>query len=379
MPRTLYDIVRHPLFRVFLGIAILVITGATLVSFFESDINDQFGAMGDGIWWAIVTMTTVGYGDKVPVSTGGRVIGISIMFVGVALVSVFTATISSIFITRKIKEGQGLEDIKLTDHLLLCGWNYNGEQILSALQRNYKTAGPIVLINQLNEETVADIINRFPELNIKYVRGDFTKEAVLLRANVKRAKSAIILPDISAGVGAKSDERTILTTLSIKSLNSQVKVYSHIIDRENLSHIRKARADDVLISDSYSGYLLAAHVLTPGIPETVDLLFSEGSAFKFQRREIPAHLHGRNYLELRQEIEKNQTICIGIGREQEGVNLADLLSDDYSFLDQFIKRKFEQAGRGISDKNRINVKINPPADTIIDEKDFLIVICNGEQ
>jgi voltage-gated potassium channel len=378
MPKGFQEIANHPLFRVFLGITFLVTIGGTLIVVFEGAINQQFGAIADGIWWAIVTMTTVGYGDKVPVSTGGRVIGIMIMFIGVALVSVFTATISSIFITRKIKEGQGLEDIKLTGHLLLCGWNYNGEQILSTLQRSHKEAGPIVLINQLSEEAVADIINHFPKLNIKYVRGDFTKETILERANVKHAKSAIILPDISAGLTARSDERTILATLSIKSLNPQIKVYPHIVDRENLSHIRKARADDVLISDSYSGYLLAAHVLAPGIPETVDLLFSESSVFQFRRRTIPVHLRGKKYEEVRSETEKDSTICIGIGREQEGVNLTDLLSDDYSFLDQFIKQKFEQAGRGITDKNHINIRINPAPETIVGDKDFLIVIGNGE-
>jgi len=372
------EIIRHPLFRVVIGIIALVLTGGILISLVEGHLNGQFQAVGDGIWWAVVTMTTVGYGDKVPLSTGGRILGIIVMFIGVALVSVFTATISSIFVTRKIKEGQGLEEIKLTDHLLLCGWNYNGEQILSTLQRNYKKAAPVVLINQLSEEAVADIVNHFPSLIIRYVRGDFTKEAVLLRANVRHARAAIILPDISAGPGAKSDERTILATLSIKSLNSQIKVYPHIIDRENLSHIRKARADDVLISDSYSGYLLAAHVLAPGIPETVDQLFSEGSVFQFRRFTIPPGFRGKKYEELRGEMEKDKTLCIGIGREQEGVNITNLLGDDYSFLDQFIKHKFEQAGRGIADKNRINIRINPPGDAIIDEKDFLIVISNGE-
>jgi len=377
MPKGFQEIVRHPLVRVFIGITILVTSGAVLITFLEGDLNDQFGKLGDGLWWAIVTMTTVGYGDKVPISTGGRLIGILIMFVGVALVSVFTATISSIFITRKIKEGQGLEDIKLTDHLLLCGWNYNGEQILSTLQRNFKSACPVVLINQLSEEAVADIINHFPKLKIKYVRGDFTKEAILIRANVKHASSAIILPDISAGLGARSDERTILATLSLKSLNPQIKVYPHIVDRENLSHIRKARADHVLVSDSYSGYLLATHVLAPGIPETVEQLFSENAAFQFRRLAVPVHLRGRKYEEAINEIGKNQTICIGIGREREGVNLTNLLSDDYSFLDQFIKRKFEQAGRGITDKSHISVNINPSPDTIIGEQDFIIVISNG--
>ena len=122
--------------------------------------------MGDAIWWALVTMTTVGYGDKVPITPGGRIIGIVIMFFGMALISLFTATVSSIFVTRKIKEGRGLESVKDKDHLVICGWNFNGEQVLANLLEDKKKAGLIILINQLPEETVSDIISNFPALKI---------------------------------------------------------------------------------------------------------------------------------------------------------------------------------------------------------------------
>jgi len=377
MLKTLLEIAKHTLFKVVLGITFLVFVGAILENLFESGENKQFSALGDAIWWAVVTMTTVGYGDKVPITPGGRVIGIIIMFMGMALISVFTATISSVFVARKIKEGRGLEEVKFKDHLVICGWNFNGEQVLSNLLKEKKKAGSIILINQLPDETVSDIISNFPGLKIKYVRGDFTKEPILNRANIKSALAAIILPDVNSGMSANSDERTILATLSIKAINPKIKVYAHIINRENLSHLRKARADEVLVSDSYAGYLLASHILSPGVPQTVDLLFSEDAPYKFRRYDLPTHEVGKTYQKIKEKVEAAlDFICIGFGREIEGVNIVDILSDDYSFLDKFIKAKFEQAGRGFSEKSKINVRINPPADTVLEASDFLIVIGN---
>jgi voltage-gated potassium channel len=55
---------------------------------------------GDGLWWAITTMTTVGYGDRYPVSTGGRLIAAALMVGGIALLGVVTATLASWMVAR---------------------------------------------------------------------------------------------------------------------------------------------------------------------------------------------------------------------------------------------------------------------------------------
>jgi len=380
MLKFLSMLIRHTLFRVAIGIALFALTGAVLVIFFESKFNNEFQVIGDAIWYVFVTMTTVGYGDKVPVTTGGKVIGVFVMLFGMALLSVFTATISSIFVARKIKEVRGLEEIKLKDHLIICGWSYTGEQMLTFFQKDKEKTGPIVLINQLSEDAINDILNHFADLKVKYVRGDFTKESILNRANVGQSRVVIIIPDSSSGLSMPSDERTILATLTIKAINPKIKVYAHLLDRENLSHIKKAKVDDVLISDAYNGYLMAAQVLSPGVPQTIELLLSENSPFIFQRMEIPSNLAGVPYGQLKHEIEKDKdTICIGLGREQERVQISAILSDDYSFLDQFIKRKFEEAGRGMGEEKKINIRINPSVNTILADKDFLIVITQGEK
>jgi voltage-gated potassium channel len=370
MLKILSDISRHTLTHVLIGIIIFTLIGAFLVFMLEG---------GDAVWWILVTMTTVGYGDKVPITPGGRLIGVLIMFFGVALLSLFTATISSVFVTKKIKEGRGLEEIKFKNHLIICGWNFSAEKLLSLLEKKIKHIGRIVLINQLSEESVAEILQRFSSLKIKFVRGDFSREGVLRRANIALARTVVLLPDSTAGLTAHSDEKIILSTLTIKSINPKIKVFAYIMDRENLSHLKKAKADEVLISDAYAGYLLASHILSPGIPQTIDQLFSEDSTFSFARKSIPASLNGKSYTEVIEALcPREQMIVLGVGREDEGMDISNLLSDDYSYLDQFIRRKFEEAGRGLTEQNRIHIRFNPPPDTLVSEKDFLIVISRGE-
>jgi len=315
---------------------LLTIIAAVLVAVFEAHKNEQFSSFWDSVWWVVVTISTVGYGDKIPVTPVGKVIAGVIMFFGVAFLSIITAAISSIFVAHKIKEDKGLQEIKLKDHFLLCGWNAQAELILAALEREEELHKPVVLINQLSEEAVTDIVARFGGLKIKFVRGDFTRENILNRANVQNARSAIILPDVSSTAVKPGDERTILATLSLKTLNPKIKVYAHILDRENLSHLRKARAAEVIISDVYTGYLLASYVTSPGVPQFMEQLFSENSSYRIKRRAIPENLFGKTYADLISYYNNEKAgILLGLGQMTEPFNLSDLMSDDYSHLDDY--------------------------------------------
>jgi len=89
----------HSLFRVLIAAVGTLFLGAWLVLLFEekakgSNIHDY----PDALWWAIVTVTTVGYGDRYPVSGGGRVVAAILMLVGIGLIGVLTATVASVFI-----------------------------------------------------------------------------------------------------------------------------------------------------------------------------------------------------------------------------------------------------------------------------------------
>jgi voltage-gated potassium channel len=92
----------------------LTIIFVTLVAGFAAWILSPkgFGGLGDTLWWAAQTVTTVGYGDVVPESTGGRIIGVIVMAFGVSAVSFITAVVTSTFLAwqqARLAEGRDLE------------------------------------------------------------------------------------------------------------------------------------------------------------------------------------------------------------------------------------------------------------------------------
>ncbi len=76
--------------------------------------SGEFESLWDGIWWAVTTVTTVGYGDLYPTTVQGRVIGIALMFVGIGFLSLLTAAIAS----RFVREERSAEHTELMQALL---------------------------------------------------------------------------------------------------------------------------------------------------------------------------------------------------------------------------------------------------------------------
>jgi voltage-gated potassium channel len=378
--KQLNGLTEKPVVRAILLIILITVIAAILIEIFESRYNNAFSSFWDSVWWVIVTITTVGYGDKIPVTPFGKIIGVIIMFIGIALLSVVTATISSILVTRKIKEGKGLQEIKLKDHIILCGWNNQGEHILRTFTTEQAPVPPVVMINQLSEEEVSEIIERYDNLTIKFVRGDFTKEHIMNRANAGNAKSAIILPDNSAGLAKPGDERTILATLTLKTINPKIKVYAHIVDSDNVSHLKKARADEVLVSDMYTGYLLANYVASPGVPQFIQQLFSGSSNHILIRKPVPSDLVGAKYNQLVEFYNQNSKgILLGLLQMVEPFQLSSLMTDDYSSLDGYIMRKFQEAGRGAKSEEHVKILVNPESDTQLTANDFYLAIESKEK
>lgn len=81
---------------------IVVVAGGAQATFNA----DEFDSVWDGVWWAVVTVTTVGYGDLYPTDVEGRIIGIAVMLVGIGFLSVLTATIASRFVKEDADSDQ---------------------------------------------------------------------------------------------------------------------------------------------------------------------------------------------------------------------------------------------------------------------------------
>ena len=87
---------------------LVVVAGASQAAFNA----DEFPSFWDGVWWAVVTATTVGYGDLYPTDVEGRLIGIVVMLLGIGFLAVLTATIASQFIKTDTASEEILDTLR---------------------------------------------------------------------------------------------------------------------------------------------------------------------------------------------------------------------------------------------------------------------------
>lgn len=106
--RSLLD--AHGLKYVLLIAGGIVIGAAALVFSFERGNDGTIKDFDDALWWAMTTVTTVGYGDKFPVTAEGRAVAVFLMVTGIALFSVLTASVAA-FLVKPEHEGPSLEDV----------------------------------------------------------------------------------------------------------------------------------------------------------------------------------------------------------------------------------------------------------------------------
>jgi voltage-gated potassium channel len=88
-------------FTIFLVFLVLEVTGASIFSVEGSNPAANIQSPGDALWWGLVTITTVGYGDQFPVTPLGRLIGVFLLFAGIALFSVLTGFIANAFLAPR--------------------------------------------------------------------------------------------------------------------------------------------------------------------------------------------------------------------------------------------------------------------------------------
>jgi len=97
--------------------AVVVVGAGVVISLIDSA---EYPNVGIGMWWALQTVTTVGYGDVTPTQFAGRLVGAAVMLEGTAFIAIVTAAITSTFLARATRESEAarLED-ELTDRKLM--------------------------------------------------------------------------------------------------------------------------------------------------------------------------------------------------------------------------------------------------------------------
>lgn len=356
----------------------IILSGAIGVLAFEyRSSNGNIKGFFDAVWWSLVTITTVGYGDKVPVTFWGRIIGIIFIFLGFIIFSTFTAYIASNFIDKKIKERKGLNKIRDKNHILICGWNSSANRILEFIHKQDNSdIVNVVLVNELEENKISSLQNQFPDLGIGFIHGDFTNQEILLQANAREATHVILLFDESKEDATPSDERTIIAAHNLAFLKMKGKISIQLHDGKYLPNLRKEKIQNVIIFDDLGGNLLGYSATNPAVPDFLQAILrnTEGKGFKEAR--IPKDFIGKTYEELYHYfLEKEKLITLGLVSIRPEVSIEEILSDDSSSIDRFIKQQFELSGKQFNLGDSINnIKIKPDKDYLIQESDIAVVL-----
>lgn len=378
--REIYNLLKKEKFFKILGIACIVILYGALAIYLADRyyLTKGTGGILDAVYWAVVTIASVGYGDIVPVSPLAKVFAMILILTGMGVLSLVTATIASIFVERKIREGEGLETITEKDHVVICGWNENAEKVIESLLTQMSGTPPkIVLVNELDREEVQSIQYRYKDHDIGFVRGNFVKEDVLARANLVQARAAIVLADFSSAESAeKADERTIFGTMAIKSMASKVRTCAELIHPENREHLIRAQVDEIIIRGESAGFLLGSAAIAPGVADSVKMLISNKDENRLWRIQVPSKYVEKTFGEVSSHLRnRHGALVLAVVREKERVKLEDILSHDSTFIDDFIRRKFEESGKDyFGSKKDTSVVMNPPDDYVLGKSDWLVVI-----
>ena len=162
----------------------------------------------------------------------------------------------------------------------------------------------------------------------------------------------------------------------MRSIAPELHICASITKAESRQHLIRAHVDDIILQDEISSHLLTASGYNTGVSEAVLALLDYRSQHAIQQMDFPRELIGKTFLDASQWFLKNRhAVLVGVLSKEKPVTLDDLLSDDSSAIDAFIKRKFEEAKIIVDDSGIQNkVKLSPDPSYVISEADIAFLI-----
>ncbi|MFV0564605.1 MAG: potassium channel family protein [Flavobacteriaceae bacterium] len=264
----------------------------------------------DAVYMTVITITTVGFGEVVPLDDQSKVFTIFLI-----LSSVLIMGYALSIITEYILSKNNVEDLKLkkmqkeissfNNHVVVCGYGRNGRQAVSKLQAYNRT---FVVI-----EKNKDMEERLQQDHIPYIIGNANEDDILKQAGIERASNFIsALPN---------DADNLFVVLSTRQLNKNIYIISRASNESSYDKLKFAGANNVILPDKIGGDHMASLVVVPGLMEFIDNLSIVGKSNINIEEVAVEKLYGNGKTKTLKDLDlRRKTGCNVIGYKDENGN-----------------------------------------------------------
>ena len=254
----------------------IVVTAGIAIYVFEAHVNPKIQTLFDALYWALVTISTVGYGDIAPVTTQGRVISGIIIISGIAMISFVTSVIVSAFSVKleELKENRLIHELNREEKfLILCGYGQMTKMFLR--QKDYPLE--YIILDKDAERVAAARKDGY-----NAIQEDASRYEVLQRFNTDYAEVTLVTL-------LNSDVENIYITLNAKSVNPRITVIARMTDRKMSRKYKLAGADHLLMPDEVASRMLLMAIEQPTMHQAIVHLLTGKS--KARLDEVIVHEH----------------------------------------------------------------------------------------
>lgn len=307
--------------RAFAILVAVLLYGAIGFWYFEREAGAP--TLIDGLWYSLVTMSTVGYGDFFPKTPLGRfAVGVPLMFVGIGILGYLLSAVSSALVFSQSQKRKGMGVMKLKHHLVVINVPSVAkvEQVIRELRRD-PTIGSdreVVII----AEDLEELPQNFYGHDVHFIRGNPTRDDTLARAAIDFADYVVILCRDPKDSG--SDNLNLAIALAIETRAAKVISAVECIDPGMVELFRRAKCDRIVCLSKFESRFISHELLNPGAQELIEELLSSSTGQQLYLTIIPVEGDISSYGDLTGRCHQAKHVLIGLRRGGEQIfNPAD--------------------------------------------------------
>ncbi|MBE4907477.1 potassium channel protein [Bacillus luteolus] len=302
--KLLITFLRWPIIsRVLLIIFLIIIFFGSIIHLIEPE---NFPTVFDGIWWALVTTSTVGFGDYVPSSIAGRSLGMVLILFGTGFVTTYFVTLAATAVTNQNSFLDGKMKYYGDKHIIIVGWN---ERVRIIIEQLIKLDSSVKIL--LIDETLKE--NPNPKYDIHFIKGNPTVDETLLKADINHAEMVILTADQSKDE-QQADMLTILTLIAIKGLNPDAYCIVEILAGHQVNNAKRAGANEIIETNHISGLLMVNDVVSHGMSDILVTMLDQLKGSKLKYIELSKNDVGMTFQYTSSALLKERIILLGVKR-----------------------------------------------------------------